>query len=87
MMKSYQFFRINKRFHKEREKTFIQQSVRIEKLGKVGICFITGCFYEALNMKIFFFFFNRSFCVQDIFFYAQSQHNFCYDIRMTQEGK
>ena len=49
MMKSYQFFRINEHFHKEREKTFIQQSVRIEKLGKVGICFITGCFMKPLT--------------------------------------
>ena len=31
MMKSYRLFRYYKRFYKEREKTLIQQSMRIEK--------------------------------------------------------
>ena len=39
-MKFYQFFKIYKRFYKKREKTVIQQSMRKEKLRKVGICFI-----------------------------------------------
>ena len=39
-MKSYQFFKIYKRFYKEREKTVMQQSMRKEKLRKVGIFFI-----------------------------------------------
>ena len=41
-MKSYQYFKICKRFDKEREKTLMQQSMRKEKLRKVGLCFITG---------------------------------------------
>ena len=41
-MKSYQFFKICKRFDKEREKIFMQQSMRKEKLRKAGLCFITG---------------------------------------------
>ena len=36
-MKCYQFFNIYKHFYKEREKTVIQQSIRKEKLRKVGI--------------------------------------------------
>ena len=39
--------------------------MRIEKLGKVGICLITGCFVKPFNMIIIFFF-NRCFGVQDI---------------------
>ena len=40
-MKSYQFFKIYERFYKKREKTLIQQSIRKEKLRKVGLCLIT----------------------------------------------
>ena len=39
-MKSYQFFKIFKRFYKKGEKTVKQQSMRKEKLRKVGHCFI-----------------------------------------------
>ena len=45
-MKSYQIFKISKRFDKEREKTLMQQSMRKEKLRKVGLCFITGCIIQ-----------------------------------------
>ena len=51
-MKSYQFFKICKRFDKEREKTLMQQSMRKEKLRKVGLCFITDCFIKSFNMII-----------------------------------
>ena len=51
-MKSYQFFKICKRFDKEREKTLMQQSMRKERLRKVGLCFITGCFMKSFNMII-----------------------------------
>ena len=37
---------------KEREKTLIQQSMRKEKLRKVGLCFITGCFLKHFKMII-----------------------------------
>ena len=40
-MKACQF-KIYKCFDKEREQTLIQQSMRKEKLRKVGLCFITG---------------------------------------------
>ena len=43
-MKSHHFFKIRKRFDKERQKKLIQQSTRKEKLRKVGLCFITDCF-------------------------------------------
>ena len=36
-MKSYQFFKIRKRFDKEKEKTLTQQSLRKEILRKVGL--------------------------------------------------
>ena len=48
-MKSYQFFKIYKRFYKKREKTVIQQSTRKEKLRKVGIVLFNKLFYEALE--------------------------------------
>ena len=53
-MKSYQFFKIRKRFDKEREETLMQQSMRKEtrKEKKVGLCFITGCFVKSFNMII-----------------------------------
>ena len=75
-MKSYQFFKICKRFDKEREKTLMQQSIKKEKLRKVGLCFITGCFIKSFNMIInHFFCFASSFAAQFLLF----------DIRMTQE--
>ena len=39
-MKSYQFFKIYKRFYKKKEITIIPQLTRKEELGKVGLCFI-----------------------------------------------
>ena len=48
-MKFDQFFKIYKRFYKKREKTLIQQSIRKEKLRKVRLCFITGCFKMIIN--------------------------------------
>ena len=76
-MKSCQFFKIYKRFDKEREKLFIQQLMRKEKLKKVGLCFITGRFIKLFKMiiNLFFFYFASSFAAQFSLF----------DIRMTQE--
>ena len=51
-MKSYQFFKISKRFDEEREKTLMQQSMRKERPRKVGLCFITGSFMKSFNMII-----------------------------------
>ena len=48
-MKSDQFLKTCKRFDKEREKTFMQQSIRKEKLRKVGLYFITGCFIKSFK--------------------------------------
>ena len=75
-MKSYHFFKIWKRFDKEREKTLMLQSMRKEKLRKVGLCFITSCFVKSFNMIIIYLFcFGISFAAQFLLF----------DIRMTQE--
>ena len=52
LMKSYQFFKIYRRFNKKREKTLIQQSARKEKMEKVGICFITCYFIRPFKMAI-----------------------------------
>ena len=46
-MESYEFFKICKRFDQEREKTLTQQSMRKEKLRKVGLRFITGSQYGS----------------------------------------
>ena len=72
-MKSYQFFKICKHLDKEREKTLVQQSMRKEKMRKVGLCL---CFIKSFNMIInHFFCFASSFAAQFLLF----------DIRMTQE--
>ena len=52
-MKSYQFFKISKPFDKEREKTLMRQSVRKERLRKVGLCFKTDCFIKTFSLIIF----------------------------------
>ena len=52
LMKFYQVFKIYKRFEKEREKILAQQSMRKEKLTKVGLCFITGRFIKSFKMII-----------------------------------
>ena len=54
MIKSYQFFQILQRFYKEREKTLIEQSMKIEELRKIGLRFITGCFIKPFKMIIIF---------------------------------
>ena len=46
-MKTYQFFKIYKRFYKKREKTVIQQSMRKAKLRKIFL--FNRLFYEALE--------------------------------------
>ena len=61
-MKFYQFFKICKRFDQEGEKTVKQQSMRKEKLRKVGLCFITGCFKKPFNMIINHFLFSKLIC-------------------------
>ena len=68
-MKSYQFFKIYKRFAKGKRKTLIQQSVRRENLRKVGLCFITGCFIKPFKIIITdFFYFTSSFTAQVLLF-------------------
>ena len=75
-MKSYQFFKIYTCFDKEREKTLMRQSMRKEKLRKVGLCFTTGCFIKSINLII-----NHFFCFVSSLA-AQFLH---FDIRMMQE--
>ena len=81
-MKSYQFFKIYKRFYKKKKKKRIQQSIRKEKLRKVGICYFIKPFKMTVNQ----FFFNRSFCSQIFFFYFASSFTAqfsLFDIRMN----
>ena len=67
-MKSYQFFKVCKRFDKERETTLMQQSMRKEKLRKVGLCFITGCFIKSFNMIISHFFVSQAHSQPNVYF-------------------
>ena len=87
LMKSYQFFKIYKRLDEEREKALLQQSMRKEKLRKVQLCFITGYLIKAFKMTINHFFFIRSSCSQDFFYFASSfaAQFSLFNIRMTQE--
>ena len=48
-MKSYQFFKLDKRFYKEREKVLKVQSMKKEKKRKVGLCLITSYFVRLLK--------------------------------------
>ena len=48
LMKFYQFFKINKRFYKKREKTLIQQTMRKRKTEKSWTLFYNRLFYKAL---------------------------------------
>ena len=41
------------------KKTFIQHSMRKEKLRKVGVCLITGCYIKSFNMIINHFLFQK----------------------------
>ena len=89
-MKSYQFFKIYKRFHKKRKKTVIQQSMRKEKTEESWIPFyLNGYLMKPLKMAINHFFFNISFCSQDFFFFYFSSsftaQFLFFDVRMAQE--
>ena len=75
---SYQFFKIYKHFDKKREKTFIQQSMGKEKLRKIGLCFITGCFIKTFKMIINHFFFISQ---------AHSQRNYGFLISGISKGE
>ena len=84
MMKPYQLFRFYKPFRKEREKTLIQQSMRIEKLGKVGLCFIKVCFIKLFKIITIFslvgLFVHKNFLFASSFAAQFSR----FDIRLTQ---
>ena len=72
-MKSYQFFKIYKRFYKKREKnnhTAVNEKRKSEK--NWNLFYLTGYFVKPLKMTINHFFFNRSFYSQDFFYFASS---------------
>ena len=54
-MQCYQFFKIYKRFHKERRKTHRQQSMRKEIMEKVGLSFIKICFVKPFKWQLIIF--------------------------------
>ena len=72
-MKSYQFLKIYKRFYKDREKTLIQQSMR-KKTEKSWTLLYNRLFYKALKNDNYFFF-NKSFCLQDFFLFRKLVHS------------
>ena len=53
--------------------------MRIKKLIKVGDYLTTGCFIQPFKMTIFFFF-DRYFCSQDIYYFCKFAHSaiFCF---------
>ena len=60
--------------------------MRIEKLGKVGLCFITSCFIEPFKIMIIFS--SIDLFVHKIFNFATSSFAAqfsLFDIRMTQQ--
>ena len=61
--------------------------MRKEKLRKVGLCFITGCFITPFKIIINHFFLNRSFYSQDFFYFTSPfvAQFWLFDIKMTQE--
>ena len=67
-MKSYQFFKICKRFDKEREKKLMQLPMRKEKLRKAELCFTKGCFIKSFNMIINHFFVSQAHSQPNFFF-------------------
>ena len=85
-MKSYQFFKIYKRFYKKREKnshTAVNEKKKTEK--SLNLFYLTGYFMKKIAINHFFF--NRYFCSQDFFYFASSftaQFLF-FDVKMTQE--
>ena len=60
---------------RKEKKTIMQQSMKKEKLRKVGLCVITGCFTKFFNMVVNFFCFASSFAAQFLIF----------DIKMAQK--
>ena len=85
MMKSYQLFKFYERFYEERERTLIQQSMRIKKLRKVRFCVITSCFIKPFKLIIIFSSIDLLLTKYLFVSQARSQRNFCSLIRMTQE--
>ena len=62
---------------RKEKKTLIQQSMKKEKLRKVGLCFITGCFIEPFELIISYFFISQ----------AHSQRNFSFLISRISKGE
>ena len=63
-IKSYQFSKFTNGLIRKEKKTLIQQSMRKEKLRKIGLCFKTGCLIKPFRMIIIFFYLSSSFAVQ-----------------------
>ena len=85
-MESYQIFSFCKRFYMEREKTIIELSRRIEKLRKLALCFITGCFIKHFKTVIILS--SIRFCVHWIFISFVSSFAVAFllfDTRIMQE--
>ena len=87
-MKSSQFFKFYIRFYKKKEKNTHKAVNEKRKTEKSWTFFyLTGYFMKPLKMAINHFFFNRSFCSQDIFYFTSSftEQLLFFDVRMTQE--
>ena len=62
--------------------------MRKEKLKKVGLCFITGCFMKPFKMIIdLFFYFSSSFAVQFLLFDIRGIKRGNWERQIARDGK
>ena len=76
----FQYFQIFKK-----EKTLMQQSMRIEKLRNIGVCFIASCFIIPFKMIINHFSPIGLFIHKIFFYFANPFAALLFIIRMAQE--
>ena len=86
-VKSYQFFKIYKRFYKKEKNSHTAVNEQRKNERSCTLFYLTGYFMKPLKIVLNHFFFNRSFCSQDCFYFASlftAQFLF-FDVTMMQE--
>ena len=84
-MKSYQFFKIYKRFIRKRKNSHTAENEK-RKTEKIFF-YLTGYFMKLLKMAINHFFFSSSFYSKDFFYFASlfTAQFLIFNVRITQE--